>query len=63
LTLDGSKSNLAESKEISENFKIVLISSKDFQKELGNICIEEFEEIYLIIEKSILKSKNPELYR
>jgi hypothetical protein len=62
-TLNGSKTNLEESKEISESFKTVFNSSKDFQKELGNTCIKEFEEIYLIIEKSIVKSKNPELYK
>ena len=62
-TLNGSKTNLAESKEMSESFKTALSSSKDFHKELGNICIEEFEEIYSIIEKNIVKSKNPELYR
>lgn len=61
-TLNGSKTNLAESKEISENFKTVLNSSKNFHKELGDICIKEFEEMYLTIEKSIIKSENPELY-
>ena len=62
-TLNGSKTNLAESKEMSESFKTVLNSSKNFQKEWGNTCIKEFEEIYSIIEKSIVKSKNPELYK
>jgi hypothetical protein len=54
------KSNI---KEISNSFKNAINSTKDFNKELHEIIKNEFAEMYAIIEKSTIKSKNPELYK
>lgn len=62
-TLNSSKTNLEKSKEISKSFENAFKSTRDFNSQVQEIAKNEFEEMYSIIEKSIIKSKNPELFK
>jgi hypothetical protein len=61
--LNSSKTDLENTKEISKALKSALNSNKDFVHQIFEISLMEFKEIHSIIEKSILKSKNPQLYK
>ena len=62
-TLNSSKTNLEKSKEISQSFKTAFNSTKTFNYEMHKIIKNEFAEMYSIIERSTIKSKNPELFK